>query len=72
MPYIAERNNEDALDQNARRTARRAGWLVRKSRSKNAAENRGGFMIIDPRTGFPVAGFCYELSAESVMEYCTN
>lgn len=72
MLYIAERINEDALDQKARRIARRAGWLARKSRSKNAAENRGGFLIIDPRTGFPVAGFHYELSAEAVIEYCTN
>jgi hypothetical protein len=57
------------VEQRARRVARQAGYLARKSKSRNPFY-RGGFMLIDPSTNFPVAGFDYSLSAEAVIDYC--
>jgi hypothetical protein len=67
----AEHINERAYDQRVRRAVRRAGYLARKSRSKNPLENNGGYMIVDPHTGFPIFGFWYELSPEAAIEYCS-
>jgi hypothetical protein len=64
--------SEKNLDQLIRRLARRSGCIVRKSRSKNVAENRGGYMILDSTTAFPVFGFWFELSPEAVIEYFTT
>jgi hypothetical protein len=44
---------------------RREGCIARKSRTT------GGFMVVDPRTNIPVAGFEYDLSAEGVIDYCS-
>jgi hypothetical protein len=62
---------ESALDQKARRSARRIGWVARKSRREHPLENFDGYMIVDPRTNIPVAGFQYDLTAEDVIERCT-
>jgi hypothetical protein len=56
-------------DQRARRAARRVGLRAIKSRSRNPLY-RGAFMIVDPSTGFPIAGFNYDLSAEGVIDFC--
>jgi hypothetical protein len=56
-------------EQRARRIARQAGYVARKSKSRNPFY-RGGFMLIDPRTNFPVAGFDYSLSAQGVIDFC--
>jgi hypothetical protein len=62
--------NEKTLDQRARRAARCGGLRPRKSRSRNVLENRGGYMLVDRDTGFPVLGFQYELTPEAIVEYC--
>jgi hypothetical protein len=60
-----------AMDHRARRSAQRAGLVARKSRSGNVLENLGGYMIVDPRTNIPVAGFRYDLNPQEVIDFCT-
>ena len=60
------------LNERARRLAQRAGLLARKSRCGNVLENHGGYMIVDPRTGIPVAGWKYDLDAQEVIDFCTD
>jgi hypothetical protein len=63
----------DALDARARRAARREGWFVRKSRWRaGTVDNFGGYMIVDLSTNIPLGGFRYDLSAEEVLEFCTE
>jgi hypothetical protein len=39
----------EALEQKARRIARRAGFVAKKSRLRaNSIDNEGGFQIVDP------------------------
>ena len=62
---------ENALDHRARRAARRAGLVARKSRWRaNSIDNYGGFMLVDPLRNVPAAGFRYDLSAEDVIDFC--
>ena len=58
-------------DSTARRAARRAGYVARKSRRrKYSCDNFGDFMIVDPDTNAVVAGACFELTAPDVVEWC--
>jgi hypothetical protein len=58
-------------DSAARRAARRAGYIARKSRRrKYTCDNFGDFMILDPYRNCVVAGASYELSAADVVEWC--
>ena len=57
-------------DQRARRNARRAGYVALKSRSKNSLVNRGGFLLIDANSGFPIAEFHHDMSADEVIDFC--
>lgn len=59
-----------SLERKAVREAERIGFLARKSRRSHPLENLGGFMIVDPRSNIPVAGFRYDLSPEEVIEFC--
>ena len=64
---------EGALEQRARRAARRVGLLARKSRWRlGSVDNLGGFMLINPESNFPVDGFRFDLTANYVIEYCAN
>jgi hypothetical protein len=65
-------SKEHTLDQRIRRLARRFDLIVRKSQKQRVLENRGGYMIVDPLSGIPVAGFQYDLSSQEVIEYFTN
>jgi hypothetical protein len=65
MPIETTTDSEEALEHRARRMAGREGWIARKSRTT------GGFMVVDPRTNIPVAGFEYDLSAEGVIDCCS-
>jgi hypothetical protein len=56
--------SEKVLEQRARRAARRYGLVARKS--------QGGFMLVDPASNIPAAGFEYDLSAEGVLDYCSD
>ena len=65
--------SENALEKRARRAARRAGLVARKSRWRvGSPDNVGGFMLVDPMTNFPEDGFKYDLSAEYVLDYCSD
>lgn len=65
--------SETALEQRARRAARRVCLVARKSRWRGGSiDNLGGFMLVDPRTNFAVDGFKYDLSAEYVIDYCSD
>jgi len=60
-----------SLDMKARRAARRAGLLARKSRWRiNTVDNHGGYMLIDPFTNCAVDGSRWDLSAEDVIAIC--
>jgi hypothetical protein len=60
-----------ALEQKAIRSALRVGLVARKSRGGSPLDNRGGFMVVDPASNIPLAGFQYDLSPEAVIEFCT-
>ncbi len=61
----------DQLDSSARRAAKRAGLLARKSRFRiNTADNLCGYMLIDPVRNACVRGSRFELSAEEVIKFC--
>jgi hypothetical protein len=65
--------SENALEQRARRAARHVGLVARKSRWRaNSADNYGGFMLVDVSTNFVVYGFKFDLSAEEVLDYCSE
>jgi hypothetical protein len=65
--------SENALEQRARRAARREGLIARKSRWRaSSIDNLGGYQIVDPITNFPVSGSKFELSAEDVIAYCSD
>ena len=64
---------ENAAEARARRAAQSAGYVARKSRSRrDSPDNQGGFMIVDPSTNFPAAGFKYDMSAEDVIDWCKD
>ena len=47
-----------------RRAAERAGFIARKTRGA-----RGGYMLVDRRTGACVAGSWHDLSAEQALAW---
>jgi len=58
-------------DSAARRAARRAGLIARKSRwRKYSCDNLGDFMLIDPETNGSVAGYRFDMTATEVVEFC--
>ena len=60
----------NALEQRARRAARRVGLRAKKSRRRGGTiDNRGDFMLLDPHRNFVVACLRFDLSAEDVIEY---
>jgi hypothetical protein len=63
--------NDKAIEQKARRAARRVNLDAQKSRWRlNSIDNYGGFRIVDPYLNAVVAGDRYSLSAEQVIEFC--
>jgi hypothetical protein len=72
-PLDPNNPSENALEQRARRAARRVALMAKKSRWRlGTIDNYGAFALVDPRTNFMVAGFRYDLSAEGVIEYCNG
>lgn len=62
--------SETALEQRARRAARRAGLVAKKSRWRvGTVDNFGGFALINPIHNCIVAGSKFDLSAEAIIEY---
>jgi hypothetical protein len=65
--------SESALEQRARRAARRAGLVARKSHWRiDSADNFGGFMLVDPTTNMVVDGSRFDLSPENVIDCCSD
>jgi hypothetical protein len=57
----------------ARRAAKRAGLIARKSRSRaNSIDNLGGLQIIDPARNLIVAVEKYNYTADDVMAFCES
>jgi hypothetical protein len=64
--------SESALEGRARRAAKRTGLMVSKSRwRRGSIDNRGGFLVLDPRTNIVVCGFRFDLSAADIIELCS-
>jgi len=60
--------SERALEARARRAARRAGYVARKTRWRaGSVDNHGGFQIIDPYTSYIMWGERFDLSPEEVI-----
>jgi len=67
------KDNENALEQRARRAAKRAGLIAKKSRWRlNSIDNYGGFQVVDPYTNFVQAGVRFDLSPEQVISFCSD
>ncbi len=59
-----------AVDARARRAARRAGLIARRSRwRRDSIYNFGEFMLIEPYSNGVVAGQRFDMSAEDVIAY---
>jgi hypothetical protein len=62
---------EQALEARAQRVAKRVGLMATKSRwRRDSIDNFGGFMLVNARHDWVVAGSRFNLSAEDVLEYC--
>ena len=65
--------SSNALDARARRAAKRAGYIARKSRWRaGSLDNCGEFMLIDPDTNSIVAGPRFDMTADEIIERCTD
>ena len=63
----------NALDQRARRAAKRIGLVAQKSRPRVATvDNFGGFKLIDVHHNCVVDGSRFDLSAEEVIKICEH
>jgi hypothetical protein len=61
------------VESRARRAAKRIGLVARKTRwRKDTIDNFGGFQIVDPRGNMVVGGSRYDLTADEVIEWCSN
>jgi hypothetical protein len=62
--------NSKALDQNARRAARKVGLIAKKRRGRHSLDNLGEFMLIDPRSNCVVRGPRFDMTAREVITFC--
>ena len=61
----------NALDQRARRAAKRIGLVAKKSRWRaGTVDNFGGYQLINAYHNFVVEGVRFDLSAEEVIKLC--
>ena len=62
-----------AIEQKARRAAKRVGLIASKSRWRyDSIDNYGEFMLIEPDRNISVAGHRFDMSPEEVIEYCAD
>ncbi len=62
---------DSRLEARARRAAKKVGLVARKSRWRaNSLDNHGGFMLVEPRRNYLVAGEHFDLTAEAVIDWC--
>lgn len=60
-----------ALENRARRAAKRVGLVAKKSRWRvGTVDNYGGFMLTEPFHNRVVAGERFQLEPEGVIEHC--
>lgn len=70
---IKTERQEKALEARARRAAKAAGFIARKSRARTYCfNNQLGFQVLDAFSGFPVYGWNYELTAQDVLDWFTD
>jgi hypothetical protein len=56
-------------DSTARRAAKKAGLLAKRSRRRaNTVDNRGGFMLLDPTRNVVIDGARFELTSQQVVD----
>ncbi len=60
-----------ALDARARRAAKKAGLVARKSRWRvGTVDSLGGYMLLNPYTNGIVGGSRFDMSADAVIHFC--
>ncbi len=68
---MSDKKTESALEQAARRAAKRVGLRATKTRWRaGSVDNYGGFQLVDPYFNRVEAGVRFDLSAEEVIAYC--
>lgn len=69
----SQERQERAMAARARRAAKAAGFWAVKSRTRTVKPgDHGEWMILDAFSGFPVAGWDYDFSAQDVIDWCTD
>jgi hypothetical protein len=64
---------EPVTDSRARRAARRAGLVARKSRWRaDSIDNHGEYMLLESTTNNVVAGPRFNMTANEVVEFCEH
>ena len=61
--------DQEPSDSQVRRAAKRVG-LQRKSRRGYNLDNFGGYMLIEPRRNFVIAGERFDLIPNDALEFC--
>ena len=65
--------SEKAMDARARRAARRAGLIARRSRwRRDTVDNYGGFQLLDDYGNHIVAGDRFNLTPQQVIDWCQD
>lgn len=65
--------NAKTVESRLRRRLAAEGLALRKSRRRNwHPDEQQGYTIIDPNTGFPVAGFKWNFELEDVARWLEN
>jgi hypothetical protein len=65
--------NEAAMEARARRAAKRAGLIAKKSRWRlGTIDNFGEFCLVDACTNCVVAGSRFDVTAEQVIDLCAE
>ncbi len=71
MPNINTSNNV-AREKRIRRALNKAGYSLHKSRGSVNADNLGGYMIIDIRGNYVVAGSRYDMELSDVEDWLAD
>ncbi len=61
-----------AIEQKARRAAKRVELMAIKSRCHESIDNFDQFMLIEPDRNIVVAGHRFDMTPEEVIEYCAD
>jgi len=65
--------SEKAKENRLRRTAKKLGLCVRKSRARTITpDNHGGYIVIDPQYNIALAGWNYDLDIDGLEEWLND